>query len=129
MTVRVLVTGSRQLPEPDRMIVFNALLEAHLTITDVGETMIVVHGDATGVDTEAARVARELRCEVEAHPAHWRMDGKRAGVMRSLRMVAAGASLCLAFPRRLSVGTWHCIRAASSAEIPTRIYPLPEIPR
>lgn len=123
--IRILVTGSREVDAAAERIVMAALADAVITAARVDRDIVIVHGGARGVDTVAAFWAPPI--PAERHPADWEGEGKRAGVTRNLRMIAAGAHVCLAFPRRTSVGTWHCIRAAADAGIPVRIYPLPDM--
>ncbi len=124
--MRILITGSRDVDAHAERIVFGVVQDAVATALKVTSDVVVVHGGARGVDTVAAFSVPALM--LERHPADWQTHGKRAGVLRNLHMVELGADVCLAFPRRSSVGTWHCIRAAADAGIPVRIYPLPEIP-
>jgi hypothetical protein len=86
-----------------------------------GPDIVIVHGDATGVDESFATAAKGLGVAVEAHPADWDRLGKRAGPIRNEEMVCAGAGLCLAVHRFLmnSKGTKDCARKAIEAGIPT----------
>ena len=123
--IRILVTGSREVDAVAERIVMAALADAVITAARVDRDIVIVHGGARGVDTVAAFWAPPIL--TERHPANWDVYGKRAGIVRNLGMVHAGADVCLAFPRRASVGTWHCIRAAADVGIPVRIYPLPDM--
>lgn len=121
--IRILITGSRDIdPEAER-IVRAVLSDASVRAARVDSEVVIVHGAARGVDTIAALYAGSMG---EPHPADWSL-GRRAGMLRNQQMVDLGAAVCLAFPRRSSVGTWGCIRAAADAGIPVQIYPLPEI--
>jgi hypothetical protein len=86
-----------------------------------GPDLIIVHGDATGVDESFGTAARGLGLVVEAHPAHWDRFGKYAGPKRNGEMVAAGADLCIAVHRFVfnTKGTKDCARRAIAAGIPT----------
>ena len=126
--LRILVTGSRDVDEAARWLICS-VLNATLIDAERGgwaQGVTIVHGAARGVDTVAASWVRPPLVN-EGHPADWAGLGKRAGMVRNLHMVSLGADLCLAFPRRSSVGTWGCIRAAADAGIPVRIYPLPDV--
>lgn len=125
--VRVLITGSRELPAVQRSVVRLALIEATRAVLATHRRMVLVHGDALGVDRYAAYVAASMGARTEPHPADRQQYGKGAGHLRNLAMVEAGADVCLAFPRSTSRGTWHCIRAAANVGILVRIYPLPEV--
>ncbi len=94
--------------KPERVIVWGGrdfddepLVRAVLThlIEQCGDGWpVIVHGDSRGADRLAARVARELGCDTEAHPADWGRHGRSAGWVRNSRMAQAGAVLCVAFP-------------------------------
>jgi hypothetical protein len=118
---RVLVTGSREIDAPAEALVCAALELAWL---EAAGDVTIVHGAARGVDTVAQFWAVGTGVPVERHAAAWNDLGGRAGPLRNQAMVDLGASVCLAFPRRRSVGTWDCIRRAATAGIPVRIYPL-----
>lgn len=114
---RVLITGSRIWK--DRSTVW-AALQTELQRTD-GQ-LVVVHGGARGADDIADRWAWGMNQEgfnvvPELHRANWDMYGKRAGILRNIEMVKAGADICLAFPLGNSVGTRHCMREAERAGI------------
>ena len=108
---RAIVTCSRH-GVPDTLI--RAALEA----LPVGH---LIHGDAPGVDRQAAEIAASLGWTVEPFPADW-SRGPKAGPERNQRMVEAGADVCIAFPRAGSKGTWDCVRRAQAAQIRTLIY-------
>ena len=125
--LRVLVTGTRAANWPTEQIVTRALDDAREVAGAVGRTILVVHGGARGVDTIAGFWAVAAGIPCERHPADWQRIGRSAGVVRNAEMVKLGASVCLAFPRPGSVGTWDCIRRAADAGIHVRIYPLPVV--
>jgi hypothetical protein len=120
--LRVLVTGSRDWPEP--LTVHNALsaaLEEHKP-----RPLTVVHGACpTGADEHAhqwvaaARLAGHHVTE-EQHPADWVQHGNAAGPIRNTQMVRAGATMCLAFVKDASRGASSCAAAAEAAGIATR---------
>lgn len=89
-----------------------------------GPDLVIVHGDATGVDESFATAAKGFGLSVEAHPVtdrDWQEKGKRAGPIRNGEMVRAGADLCIAVHRFIfnSKGTKDCARQAIEAGIPT----------
>jgi len=126
-SVRILVTGSRDIDGVAESIVVAALEQAQDDAFRAHRCSTIVHGGARGVDTIASFWALAGGLDAESYPADWERYGKRAGVMRNVQMVDRGADVCLAFPRRGSVGTWHCVRYAADAGIPVRIYPLPDL--
>jgi hypothetical protein len=118
--VRILVTGSRTWD--DLKTIAEALSEAWW-VANPNEPFIIVHGDCyRGADVIAGRYARYMRWTVEPHPADWERYGKRAGFIRNIEMVKAGADACLAFIRDDSRGASHCADAAERHGIPTRRY-------
>jgi hypothetical protein len=123
--IRILITGSREVDGPAEVLISDVLAEV---IKVAGPGATIVHGGARGVDTVASFWAVATGLQHEPHRADWDAHGKGAGHMRNAEMVALGASVCLAFPRRSSRGTWDCVRRAADAGIPVRIYPLPESP-
>ena len=59
---------------------------------------------------------------VERHPADWTAHGRAAGFQHNAAMVAASATVCLAFIRNGSRGASHTTALAEAAGIPTRRY-------
>jgi hypothetical protein len=87
--VKVLVTGSRDWPERQR--VWDAL-------NFVGDVTTVVHGNCpTGADQMAKAWAMRHKVEMSIFPARWSEHGRAAGPIRNEQMVNAGADICLAF--------------------------------
>lgn len=123
MNLRVLVTGSRDYPYPERVI------EDLWTLFHTPELAVltVVHGDhPTGADRAAQAFCDELRPWAvffgkdvipEPHPAAWGAYGKAAGPIRNSEMVDLGAHLCLAYPIITSTGTIDCMTKAIQAGI------------
>ncbi|ALF00932.1 hypothetical protein SEA_SERENITY_65 [Mycobacterium phage Serenity] len=115
---RVLITGSRVWK--DRSLVWHAL---GIELQRSPNGLTVVHGGARGADDIADRWAWGMKQEgwhvlPELHRADWDRYGKRAGILRNIEMVKAGADICLAFPLGVSRGTRHCMAAAEKAGIP-----------
>lgn len=117
--MRVIVTGSRAWPEPERV-------HEELTLLYLRHgPFVLVHGAcATGADAAAehwfAVAGDKLGCTEVAHPADWEQFGKRAGPLRNAQMVKAGADLVLAFPLPGGKGTQHTIELARLAGIPVQ---------
>lgn len=118
---RVLVTGSRDWPEPD--IVEKALEKLLPTAW-----LTIVHGACpTGADAQANEWAKQkiregYPIEIEPHPALWNIYGKSAGHRRNAEMVTQNANLCLAFIHNNSKGSTNTKELAEKAEIPTNTY-------
>lgn len=120
--MRILVTGSRRVPETMESIrLAEAVLRQCLSLLGAGDVSesVLVHGDARGADRVMERAARRLGMEVEAHPARWTELGRSAGPVRNREMVSLGASLCVAVPTspkgRGVSGTWGCVEEADRA--------------
>jgi hypothetical protein len=121
VTARILVTGSRTLRESDYATVRAAIAKAAV---DLGQGVVVVHGNALGADRLADRAARALGLKTEPHPARWRTEGRAAGPLRNQRMVDLGADVCIVLLAvgRENTGTKDCWRRAEAAGIPVRVY-------
>jgi hypothetical protein len=120
---RVLVTGSRHATYDDHAdVIRRAIMKAigHLRASEL-DRVVLVHGDAPGVDQIAVDVVTRLAFpfRIEPHNArdfgHWPACGPR----RNSHMVSLGAAVCLAFPQVGSRGTWDCARKAADAGIHT----------
>jgi hypothetical protein len=115
---RVLVTGSRDWP--DKEAVWQALAET-VRALPADRDLVLVHGACpTGADAMAHEWACGFGAVIEAHPANWVINGKRAGFIRNERMVQLGADLVLAFIKDGSRGASHTARLAEAAGIPVR---------
>ena len=137
-TFRILVTGGRDYADTARVEVeLRAAVEARFgSGVDPGR-VVLVHGDASGLDRLAAAAARRLGFQVEPHPAAWtdpcratcsphhrrrRQDGTdycpAAGVYRNAEMVELGCDLALVFPG--GSGTADCARRIRAAGFPVQ---------
>lgn len=118
MTVRILITGSRDWTDWHTIEV--ALRSAYLKYSglNLNKDIVVVHGGAPGADQLAAMLATRMGMQTEHHPADWHRHGKAAGPIRNREMVDAGADVCLAFPIGASPGTRGCMKLAEQAGIP-----------
>lgn len=132
MSFRVLVTGSRDWPNPNMIReLLDDLLWEHGELT-------VVHGDARGADkiasswcTDTMAVGPGLVTE-ERWPAQWDKHGKAAGIIRNGEMVSQWADVCLAFFTECALkkctfrdkhychGTTNCALLADNAGITVR---------
>lgn len=120
MTVRVLVTGSRNWE--DRATIERVLTEIKARYGIIREDVVIVHGGARGADRMAGWIAQQLGMKVEVHPADWARHGKRAGYVRNQEMIDTKPDLVLGFMRQNSPGTRMCISLAQRAEIPVEVY-------
>lgn len=72
---------------------------------------VLIHGAARGADTLARDWAHRNGITAEAYPADWARDGKSAGPLRNLRMLADGKpDLVIAFAG--GKGTAHMRKVA-----------------
>jgi hypothetical protein len=123
--LRVLVTGTREVTDGQANYVRYALNWATEDARAAGRAVVIIEGEAPGVDTVSRQWAEASPgVTVEPHRAQWDRFGKAAGPMRNAEMVAAGADVCMAFPGPESRGTWDCIKRAVGADIVTMIFPL-----
>jgi YspA, cpYpsA-related SLOG family len=133
---RLLVTGSRNWT--DELVIGQQLDAARLELGN--GPVVLVHGDARGVDRLAARIWSSWGLPVEAHPADWRGPCKvtcspnhrrakslgmakvcpAAGLYRNAEMVELGADLCLAFILDGSPGATKCAALARKRGIRVR---------
>ena len=106
----VLVTGARE-GYPDR-IVKRVLSEVKAWCDARSLDMLVIHGDAKGVDTVADRWAEGQGVQRVKVPADWNGKGKAAGPIRNqlmLDILRPRIELVLAFPTPDSKGTWDMV--------------------
>lgn len=116
--MRILITGSRDWPDPD--LIITALTEYEMS-TSVTPTL--VSGNCpTGADAFAEAYASVLGWKIERHPADWNRYGRRAGFLRNKEMVDLGADVCLSFIKNNSKGASMTTKFAEEAGIPTRIF-------
>jgi hypothetical protein len=94
---RVLATGSRNWPSPDRIRAVLVGLSDHY-----GGPVLLVHGGAKGADVMAHAVALELGWpEPEVHRPDYTKYGRyRAPIIRDEEMARSGIDYCVAFIAR-----------------------------
>lgn len=128
-SMRVLVTGSREWPQPNRVW---EELDYVAWCTHASE-IVVVHGacpdspDITAREWVAARAdewSPYVYVVEDPYPANWKDLKKRAGFVRNEHMVNLGADLCLAFILNYSNGASHCADLAEERQIETRRFRL-----
>lgn len=115
---RVLMTGSRVWRDNDRM--YWALFQLYAGIQL--KNAVLVHGDAIGADTMAAKFWRRMGGKTEPHPvARDRIEqlGKKAFYLRNKEMVDLGADICIAFIKGGSAGATMTAKLAEDAGIRT----------
>lgn len=110
--MRALFTGSRAWAD-------TALVQPIIDALPSDATVVV--GDARGLDTLVAELAKARGLQVEVHRANWHRFGRGAGPQRNQEMVSAGADRAWAFPRGVSAGTRDCMRRIRAAGIPLEV--------
>jgi len=94
--MRILVCGSRHWNDQEGMAGWlDALL---LPLIDDTHFVVLVHGDARGADTLAARWAEDKEgVVVESYPADWDKHGRAAGPIRNQQMLDTEIHAVIAF--------------------------------
>ena len=118
MIFRVLVSGSRDFPDPATITgCLDDLLAIH------GHDLVVVHGHCPdGADHIADLWALAKGLTPERHPARWDLHGRKAGPIRNGFMVDTRPDLLLAFRHNQSPGTSDCVAKARRARIPSVVF-------
>lgn len=137
--MRILITGSRDVPESREKEVWLAIIAAIGKLYGNGddEVVIVEGGCPTGADRYARTFVAQMNkysgalpmpvtVKKESHVANWYPNGpntprdRSAGPKRNSEMVKLGADLCLAFYQKgaKNDGTSDCASKAEKAGIP-----------
>lgn len=113
--LRVLVCGGRHYNNRDH--IHNVLCDLDAL---VGPIACIIHGCASGADSEAY-IWSQMACAYHApFRADWRTHGKAAGPIRNQRMIDEGKpDLVVAFPG--GRGTADMVRRARSAGVEVRV--------
>ncbi len=115
----VVVTGSRYVTtRPEITDALDQLFEIH------EHNLLLVSGEATGVDATVCNWARKHKVLHEKWNANWRKFARAAGPLRNRAMLDAGCDEVLAFPLGESRGTYNCITEAKRKNLPVRIFKL-----
>ena len=80
--------------------------------------MVIVVGDAKGVDATAAKLWMEAGLRVEVFKADWEEHGKKAGMLRNIIMLKSGVDYGYGFCKNNSRGTSGMLKAASELGVP-----------
>lgn len=120
LTRRVIFTGSREGYDA-------AVIRQEIEVWAKVGPVVIVHGDARGVDRMADGIARSLGIPTEPHPARWKEAGRAAGHIRNQHMLDLGADAVLAFkvgfdPLLRRGGTEHMVKIARAAGVPTAVW-------
>jgi hypothetical protein len=82
--------------------------------------LILIEGEAKGVDSIAKEYAQENDWEIESYPADWENLGKSAGFIRNIEMVKE-CDQCLIFWDGVSKGTKHDIDLCKKYNKPFKV--------
>ena len=109
--MKVLVCGGRNYD--DRSRIFNTLYQID---EDRGPITCIIHGCASGADTQGRVWAQHHGRRDHSFPADWKSHGRAAGPLRNARMLEEGKpDLVVAFPG--GRGTADMVRRAKAALI------------
>jgi predicted Rossmann-fold nucleotide-binding protein len=116
--VRVAVTGGREFDNP------RLVADIFKEIAKIAWKVTLIHGDAIGLDTIAAKEAQESFWWTEPYPVtkeEWKTYGKKAGHLRNRKMLSESKPhILLSFPG--GNGTADCVKAALSMGIPVESF-------
>lgn len=85
------------------------------------EEIIIISGGAKGTDTLAEKYAIENDLSFEVYPAEWEKLGKKAGMVRNIKM-AESATHAAIFWDGKSPGTKHMIEISEENSVRTVIF-------
>lgn len=114
--MRVMICGPRDFWSYFR--VYCVVLRLTIEFWDEGYNLIIVQGEAKGVDTFAKRAAHYLGLGVESFPADWKKYGRAAGNVRNDEMLDTRPDIVVAIGT--GRGTQHAIDGAIKRDIPVR---------
>lgn len=115
--MKVLMCGSRTWDDLEAIVRWLGNLRG-----EHGEALVVISGGAPrGADRICASVCDALGISLVEVPAEWERYGKRAGILRNVKMLNLEPQLVIAFWDGRSAGTRHTIDEATRRGIPVRI--------
>jgi len=135
--MKILVCGDRKWSNIES--IRKAIEEVRMQYSNE-QSFTIIHGCATGADTLAGEVGKELGLEIMEFPAKWRewedkpeyqvgeVNGRKywklAGVVRNTEMLKAQPEVVLAFYNDISKskGTLDMIKQANRAGVEVRLY-------
>ncbi len=125
---RVAIVGCRPPKGPSteeqRRTFARIIEEVRAFVESLPLDVVVVSGDADGVDSVAADTAERrgmLVCRCPVAPAAWRRLGKRAGMVRNALMVEI-ADAAHAWPAPWGRGTQQCVELFRAAGKPCVVH-------
>lgn len=107
MNYKLFVCGSRGVT--DKAFIYESMASF---ITELclaaGESIVIIHGGARGVDSIAGNYARDFGYTEEVYLPNWDTHGRKAGFLRNATMAEA-CDACLAIHDGVSKGTLNSI--------------------
>ena len=80
--------------------------------------MVMVVGDAKGVDASATKLWKDAGLKIEIYKADWEQLGKKAGMIRNIAMLDSGVDYGYGFCKNNSKGTSGMLKKALEYNIP-----------
>ena len=80
--------------------------------------MVMVVGDAKGVDASATKLWQDAGLRIEIYKADWEQLGKKAGMIRNIAMLDSGVDYGYGFCKNNSKGTSGMLKKALEYNIP-----------
>ena len=80
--------------------------------------MVMVVGDAKGVDASASKLWQNAGLKIEIYKADWEQLGKKAGMIRNIAMLDSGVDYGYGFCKNNSKGTSGMLKKALEYNIP-----------
>lgn len=122
-SLAILVTGTRRVNPAARGLVRSTLDSLKPRLPKY-KRVLLIHGDAAGVDTLADQWAEQCGVPTIPMPAQWDRDSKAAGPLRNVCMLntliqlrtCGWRTMVIAFPSSGSIGTRHMIRISEAAK-------------
>jgi SLOG family YspA-like protein len=116
--LKILVSGTR---EGVDFIVVKTMIN-HVIQNYKYDNYVLLHGDAKGVDTQAATYCKSLNWEIRAFPSDWHKYGKSAGILRNQDMVNEQPDYGVFIPSVNSIGTYDCLQRFKQLHKPGIVY-------
>ena len=114
--MKLMVCGSRSITDTDWIYrqIDACVSENHF------EDIIIIEGDAQGVDKAAGLWAEQHGYQIKKHPADWNKYGRGAGFVRNKEMVES-CDFCLILWDGKSKGTKHDLELCQKLEKPFKL--------
>lgn len=114
--MKLMVCGSRNIIDVEWIFQQINICVSENNFKDI----ILVEGEARGVDSISALWARRHGCEVLKYPADWALYGRKAGILRNIDMYNASDFVLILWDGK-SNGTNHVISLCKKGNKPYKI--------